>query len=43
MSVGESFVSSFGGNHNAVPYDYRDKKAESGKVPKFNGDPKEFS
>jgi len=27
----------------AVPYDYGDKKAESGKVPKFNGDPKEFS
>jgi len=40
---GESFVSGFGGNHNDVPYDYSDKKADSGKVPKFNGDPEEFS
>jgi len=32
-----------GGNHNVVPYDYNDKKADSGKVPKFNGDPEEFS
>jgi len=30
-------------NKTAVPYDYGDKKAESGKVPKFNGDPEEFS
>jgi len=30
-------------NNNVVPYDYGDKKAESGKVPKFNGDPEEFS
>jgi len=30
-------------NNNVVPYDYGDKKAESGKVPKFNGDPKEFT
>jgi len=30
-------------NNNAVPYDYGDKKVESGKVPKFNGDPEEFS
>jgi len=28
---------------SVVPYDYGDKKDESGKVPKFNGDPKEFS
>jgi len=26
-----------------VPYDYGNKKANSGKVPKFNGDPEEFS
>jgi len=31
-----------GGNHNVLPYDYSDKKADSGKVPKFNGDPEEF-
>ena len=30
-------------NNNVVPYGYSDKKVESGKVPKFNGDPKEFS
>jgi len=30
-------------NNNDVPYDYGDKKAESGKVPKFNGDAEEFS
>jgi len=30
-------------NNNDVPYDYGDKKAEFGKVPKFNGDPEEFS
>jgi len=30
-------------NNNVVPYDYGDKKAESSKVPKFNGDPEEFS
>jgi len=38
--------SSFGqnnNNNNVVPYDYGDKKADSGKVPKFNGDPEEFS
>jgi len=40
---GESFVSSSCGNHNIVSYDYSDKKADSGKVPKFNGDPEEFS
>jgi len=37
------FGSCSGSNHNVVPYDYNDKKADSGKVPKFNGDPKEFS
>jgi len=30
-------------NNNVVPYDYGNKKADSGKVPKFNGDPEEFS
>jgi len=40
---GESSVSGSGGNHNVVPYDYSDKKADSGKVLKFNGDPEEFS
>jgi len=30
-------------NNHVVPYDYVDKKVESGKVPKFNGDPEEFS
>jgi len=40
---GESSISSSGGNHNVVSYDYSDKKADSGKVPKFNGDPEEFS
>jgi len=39
----ESSISSSGGNHNVVPYDYSDKKADSGKVPKFNGNPEEFS
>jgi len=44
MSV-ESSVSGFGfgGNRNVVPYDYNDKKADSGKVSKFNGDLEEFS
>jgi len=32
-----------GGNHSVVPSDYNDKKADSGKVPKFNGDPEVFS
>jgi len=27
---------------SVVPYDYSDKKVDSGKVPKFNGDPEEF-
>jgi len=40
---GELSVSGFGGNYNVGPYDYGDKKADSGKVPKFNGDPEEFS
>jgi len=40
MSADESFVFGSGGNHNVVPYDYGDKKADSRKVPKFNGDPK---
>jgi len=40
---GESSVSSSGGNHNVVPYDYSYKKADSGNVPKFNGDLEDFS
>jgi len=40
---GESSVSGSSGNHNDVSYDYSDKKDDSGKVPKFNGDPEEFS
>jgi len=40
---GESSVSGSSDNHNIVPYDYSDKKADSGKVPKFNGDPEKFS
>ena len=43
MSAVESFVSGSGGNHNAIPYDYSDKKVDSGKVSKFNGDPEELS
>ena len=35
-------VSGSGGYCNVVPYDYNDKKSDSGKVPKFNGDPEEF-
>jgi hypothetical protein len=32
------------GNNNVVPYDYgNNKKADSGKVAKFKGDPEEFS
>ena len=44
LFAGESSVSGSGGNHNVVSYHYRDKKADSRKVPKFNnGDPEEFS
>jgi len=43
MYVGESFVSGSSGNHNVLPYDYGDKKADSGKVLKFNGDLEELS
>ena len=40
----ESSVSGSSVNHNDVPYDYNsEKKVDSGKVPKFNGDPEEFS
>ncbi len=42
MSI-ESFVSGSGGNHSIVPYDYSENKTDSVKVPKFNGDPEEFS
>jgi hypothetical protein len=36
--------SSPGPAHNhVVPYDYGDKKSNFGKIPKFNGDPEEFS
>ena len=40
MSVEDTSTSR---NNNVVPYDYGDKKAESGKVPNFNEDPEEFS
>jgi len=31
-------------DNHIVPYDYgNNKKSDSGKVPKFNGDPEEFS
>jgi len=43
MFAGESSVSGFGDNHNAIPYDYSDKKGDSRKVPKSNGDLEEFS
>jgi len=39
----EDSTSGSGQNNNVVPYDYGSKKADSGKVPKFNGDPEEFS
>ena len=39
----ESSISGSGGNHHDVSYDYSDKKADSGKVPKFNGDLEDFS
>jgi len=44
MSAEES-TSHSGASHSgaAVPYDYGDKKAKSGKVPRFNGDLEEFS
>jgi len=40
MSAEDTFTSR---NNNVVPYDYGNKKAESGKVLKFNGGPGEFS
>jgi len=40
---GEDSTYGFGQNNNVVPYDYSNKKADSSKVPKFNGDPEEFS
>jgi len=40
---GEDSTSGSGQNNNVVPYDYGSKKADSGKVSKFNGDPEEFS
>jgi len=43
MYASESSVSGSGVNHNVVSYDYGDKKADSRKVPKFNGDLEEFS
>jgi len=33
--------STFSRNNNDVRYDYGDKKSDTGKVPKFNGDPEE--
>jgi len=46
MSAGESSVSSVGGIHSVVGYDYgtcEDKKSDSNKASRFNGDPEEFS
>jgi len=46
MSAGESSVSGSGGNHSVVGYDYgtsEDKKSDSNKAPRINGDPEEFS
>jgi len=40
---GEDSTSGSGQNNNVVRYDYGNKKDDSGKVPKFNGDLKEFS
>jgi hypothetical protein len=41
---GDTSGSRSGPNHTVVSYDYGDnKKSNSGKVPKFNGDPEEFS
>jgi len=40
---GEDTSTSTCRNKIVVPYDYGEKKAESAKVPKFNGDPEEFS
>ena len=42
-SVSGSGSAGSGGNHHAVSYDYSEKKTDSAKVPKFNGDPEEFS
>jgi hypothetical protein len=40
----DTSVSGSGHNHTAVSYDYGDnKKSSVGKIPKFNGDPEEFS
>jgi len=40
---GEDSSSGQNNNNSDIPYDYGDKKADSGKIPKFNGDPEEFS
>jgi len=45
---GEECTSPFGTSKSggaSIPYDsgYGDKKVESGKVPRFNGDPEEIS
>ena len=42
-SVSGSGSAGSGGNHHVVSYDYSEKKTDSRKVPKFNGDPEEFS
>ena len=43
MSGEDSTSGQNNNNNNVVPYDYGDEKADSGKVPKFNGDLEEFS
>jgi len=43
MSGEDSTSGQNNNNINVVPYDYGNKKADSRKVPKFNGDLEEFS
>jgi len=42
-STSRSGTSQFGGASIPYDYGYGDQKSESGKVPRFNGDPEEFS
>jgi len=45
MFISESSVSDSSGNHSVVGYDNgtsEDKKYDSNKAPRFNGDPKEL-
>jgi len=42
-STSRSGTSQSGGASIPYDYGYGDKKSDSGKVPRFNGDPEEFS